>query len=186
MKVGTGHSDNPSVLGSRLWRWRDNVSALSVMLVVAFAGGIYLLAGGFAQNQSGPTPVGNPTYINPNQILPPPQTSFYNQPWRGYMETIPATTLVNGVSVVYSLPSYLSNAQQEKDIQYMASVGIKSARIAVDWNNVAPTTENQLAAQPAAKHATTLALFKKYGITPLILLNANDGAPEPSFAPAYK
>ncbi|HEY5442111.1 MAG TPA: Ig-like domain-containing protein [Candidatus Saccharimonadales bacterium] len=173
---------SPTARASR----RITSSRLSAIICVLAIGGIgtYLLVG---SNAEAPTfiTVGNPTYINANQLLPSPEASFYNQPWRGYMETIPATNLLNGIGVVYS-PGTISDAQQDKDMQYMASIGVHGIRKEMPWGSIDPTNETQFTSTFAAKNATLFAECKKYGITPDLLLNANDGAPEPSFSPPLK
>src|SRR6476620_3251602 len=49
-------------------------------------------------------PVG--PYIDPNFLteLPWGKQSFYVQPWRAYMETVPAIQLQDGIGVNYNLP----------------------------------------------------------------------------------
>lgn len=165
-------------------------SKFSARQYAAVVGGLFVIAGGvalFAATPPPPTqpiPVGHP-YIDAAQILPSPQTSFYNQTWRGYMETIPATTLLNGISVVYSAGN-VSEAQQDKNMQYMASIGIRGIRKEMSWGSIDASNETQFNPNAAARNTAILANCKKYGITPDLLLNANDGAPEPSFAPSLK
>jgi hypothetical protein len=169
---------------SYMWPHSTRSRIMAGVFVLAIAGvGSYFILNSSA-DQVTFTQVGNP-YINSNQLLPGSETSYYDQPWRGYMETVPATTLLNGIGTVYA-PGTISPAQEDKDMQYMASVGVKAVRKEFDWSSIDPTNETQFSAVPAAKYAEVLADSKKYGITPTILLNANDGAPEPTFIPVYK
>ncbi len=110
--------------------------------------------------------------------LPRPQNSVYVQPWRGYLETVGATHFLDGVGVDYNL----DDANHDAAIEALAYAGFRSLRIEVGWNALDLT---QAAFKPAAvaKFNAIFAACHKYGVAPLILLNANSGAPEPTTDP---
>lgn len=148
-----------------------------VIGLLVVAGGVALFAAGPEQTQ--PIPVGNPTYINANHILPKQQTSFYDQPWRAYMDTVPATTLLNGIGTHY-IGGASDAATLDATLKYLSSIGIRNIRREVPWALIDPNNENQFS-NGAPNLTNFLVDCKKYNITPTILLNANDGDPEPNF-----
>lgn len=129
-------------------------------------------------------PIGNP-FIDPKQLnLKGGQISFYDQPWRGYMETVPASKLLDGIGINYNPvndPSANNYAVDNANLKYLASIGVHDIRIELPWNAVNPNNETQLNTSSAAKYGAIFAACKQYGITPTILLNANSGGPEPSY-----
>jgi len=100
--------------------------------------------------------------------------SFYKQPWRGYLETVPGIQFLAGIGVNYNAPT---NANHAAVMKLLADSGFKSVRLEIGWNSVDwnETTLNQIVA-----YQTVFAACKRYGITPVILLNANSGGPCPS------
>jgi len=137
--------------------------------------GVITIAFGRASNG---IPVGNP-YIDPSQ-LSTNGISLYDEPWRGYMDTVPATQFLAGIGVNYN-PVNESSSQDDSNLQYLASIGVHVIRIELPWNAVSPTNETQLTSGSQTKYGAIFADCKKYGIAPTILLNANDGVPEPQY-----
>lgn len=115
-------------------------------------------------------------------VLPWGKQSFYIQPWRAYMETVPAVQLQQGVGINYNLPE---NANNDLAIGLLASAGIKHLRVEMSWTKV-NWEENGLTGENASRYLSILAACRKYGITPLILLNANDGMPGPNLSYSRK
>jgi hypothetical protein len=86
------------------WVWlrpqRLDQLMFAVLFVVIFAGlGVYLLVGGRADTPfaGSITSFTNPAFLTDNTGL-----SFWNQPSRAYMNTVPATTLLNAVNINFS------------------------------------------------------------------------------------
>jgi len=155
--------------------------AISFALLFSFGGGVYTLLSSHALS---PVPVGNP-YIDPSQDIPYPQTSFYTQPWRGWMETVPATKMLNGVGVNFQ-GNQQNLAQDDANLQYLASIGVHDIRVGSNWGNINGTDENSFSAQSQAYWQSIFADCKRYGITPTLILYAGEGDPEPTTTPAYK
>jgi hypothetical protein len=106
--------------------------------------------------------------------LPPPKLSFYKQPWRGYLETVPARQFLSGIGINYSLPE---GSKHEPVLRLLAETGIRHARVEVGWSQVG-WDETGLADQDM--YATIFGAFKQHGIVPLVLLNAHHGIPGPN------
>jgi hypothetical protein len=106
--------------------------------------------------------------------LPFGTRSDWLQPWRAYLETLPASTLTNSVGINFNVPPEDAGPAA----RLLAESGFKRARIEVGWSSMSYTHPDQLQ-EPAGLEALLHAL-KESGIRPLILLNANDGDPGPS------
>jgi hypothetical protein len=143
--------------------------------VVLFAAAAVLGAVSPASGDSG-TPVS--PYVTGDIITTRnwPGTSLYINPGREFVETMPATSLLNGLGLNYSLRS---NADHADAIALLASAGIKSLRIEINWSWLASDTGG-LSSAAQTRFGAILAACAKNGITPTILLNANDQQPEPA------
>jgi hypothetical protein len=99
--------------------------------------------------------------------------SHYLQPWRAYLETMPAQRFLNGVGL--NLPT--NNPNPDVLLQMLSRCGIKTGRIEIGWGNLDYQTDTL----PNNNHSfgNLLQACKKWGIRPLILLNANQGVPCP-------
>ena len=105
--------------------------------------------------------------------LPFGSHSHWLQPWRGYLETVPAAKFLQGVGIQLDL-----NDRENPDLvlQMLATQGIQTARIEIGWNNLSyeyETLQND-------RLQAILQACKRWGVRPLILLNANQGIPTPS------
>jgi hypothetical protein len=140
------------------------VTAL-VLLAPASAGG-QVFAGELTQ------------YVDPRQqtLLSYGDESHWLQPWRAYLDTVPAQRFRDAVGMTFNVP----DAQADATARLLAANGFKRARIEVGFNNVRYDDPSQLA--NLASLRTRLLALKQYGIRPLILLNSNHGAPCPNRA----
>ena len=96
--------------------------------------------------------------------------SHWVQPWRAYLETVPATRFLNGTGVVLS-----STGNADLVLQHLARHGIKLTRIEIGWGNLNYNDDSLTSASLKA----ALQACGKWGIRPIILLNANQGDPCP-------
>jgi hypothetical protein len=108
--------------------------------------------------------------------LPWNTQSFYKQPWRGYLETISAEQLLSGIGINYNLPG---NANHEAVIRLLADSGFRSIRLEIGWGNVG---WSEATLNNGSVYQQIFAACRRHGITPLILLNANEGLPGPNQA----
>lgn len=128
-------------------------------------------------HSAGPSASAKP-YTDP-QLLDVPwgYISFVRQPWRAYLETIPARDYLNGLGIVWdrSVPGRSEDSIAES----LAWAGFHRVRLEVPWGAVRWE-------EGAFDEATTIRLrrvlpaLRKYGLRPLILLNANHGQPCPA------
>ena len=117
-------------------------------------------------------------YTDPTQLtsIPFGAHSHWLQPWRSYLDTVRATRFLNGTGVQWNVSN---SANQELVAAMLAKHGIHQARVEIGWGKIDYDDESKLIPQTAKELRATLLAFKKYGIRPRILLNANQGAPCP-------
>ena len=100
--------------------------------------------------------------------------SHWLQPWRGYLETVPATRFLDGLGVV------LNTHRGEDDDQLLrmcARSGFKHVRIEIGWGSLDFDDETRIHNGPQI--AARLRAARRNGLRPLILLNGHHGAPCP-------
>jgi hypothetical protein len=118
-------------------------------------------------------------YTDPKYLTQVPfgNHSQWSQPWRASLETMPVSTLLDGIGVNFS-----STANPSLEAEMLSKYGFKSARIEIGWGNF-------LYSQPAynppqfpstSSIITSLQALKAWGLRPTILLNANSGVPCPT------
>jgi hypothetical protein len=113
-------------------------------------------------------------YIDPTYFtsIPFGTHSHWAQPWRSYMETTPAAVFVDGTGINFNV-----NSRQADNVAAMlARHGIHHARVEIGWRSFDYDHEDRL---NDSSIAPKLAALRHNGLRPLILLNANSGAPCP-------
>ncbi len=100
--------------------------------------------------------------------------SHWLQPWRGYLETMPASHYLNGLGIVLNTHR---GEDAEQILRMCAKNGIKHVRIEVGWGSVNFDDETKL--NSAKDIAARLLACKTAGLRPLLLLNGHHGAPCP-------
>ena len=100
--------------------------------------------------------------------------SHWLQPWRGYLETMPASRFLDGLGIVLNVHR---GEDAEQVLRMCASNGIRHVRVEIGWGNLDYDDETKL--HNAKDAATRLLACKANGIRPLILLNGHHGAPCP-------
>lgn len=103
--------------------------------------------------------------------------SFWIQPWRSYMETLPASALTNAVGVNFN-PSTFRLYQPLARLMHES--GFKLARIGIDWPSLSYSNPSEFIPTIRAKIKQRLETLKEYGLRPLILLDAYSASPTPS------
>jgi hypothetical protein len=113
-------------------------------------------------------------YEDPKQMnVPFGINSFYFLPWRGYMDTWPGSKLTETCGAVWNI----DDKYAEATAQILEESGIRAARVEIGWGNL--DWNDDLNPNAKAFMHNLLAIFKRHGIRPLILLNANHGSPCP-------
>lgn len=116
--------------------------------------------------------------IDPTQLtsLPFGTRSYWMAPWRSYLTTPPATTLRDGMGVHLNV-AY--NAQETRVVApLLGASGIRRARFELSWTRIDVDDPSKFATEPVIR--SIIGSLKSAGIRPLILLNANSGAPGPT------
>lgn len=99
--------------------------------------------------------------------------SYFNLPWRGYMDTWPASKWLQLPGVGWTGDPKYHAAQA----QLMSECGIRFVRIEIGWSNLG--WDDELLPHVKERLTKQLSLCKQYGLRPLILLNAHHGVPVP-------
>lgn len=113
----------------------------------------------------------DPAYLTE---LPEGDASQWIQPWRAYLDTPPATALLDGMGVNFNVPA----DQASVTAQLLAASGIKRARVEISWTGVSYSNPSQF--WDASDLETIIGALRDNGIRPLILLNANQELPGPA------
>lgn len=128
---------------------------------------------------SGPTPfagvVTDPIERGHLSSLPFHFRSHWQQPWRAYLDTPPARRLREAIGINF-------NAQPEEMgavARLLAASGFRRARIEIPWGDLAYEDPTRLIHRARVEQA--LCAVRDAGLRPLILLNADDQRPAPSF-----
>jgi len=94
-------------------------------------------------------------------------------PSRAYLTTVPASHFLQGIGVNFNP----SGENIDLVAQMLATHGFKRMRVEVDWGDLDYQTESSVPSQPTL--IAMLQAAQKWGLRPLIVLNANQGNPCP-------
>jgi hypothetical protein len=101
------------------------------------------------------------------------ERSHWLQPWRGYLQTVPARQLVDALGIDFNVPP----ARADVVAKELAAAGFHRARLEVSWCRVTDSDPEQLTG--VGEIRTKLLALRKYHLRPLVLLNAHHGCPGP-------
>ena len=115
-------------------------------------------------------------YVDPAQqtALSFGDRSHWLQPWRAYLDTVPATRMRDAIGIQFNVPA----AEADATARLLAANGFRRARIEFGWNSISYDDPTRLANPDDFR--TRVAALARYGIRPLFLLNAHHGGPTPS------
>jgi hypothetical protein len=134
------------------------------------------------ESSAGPWPTGGVLTdpIDPRFLttLPFGASSFWIQPWRAYLDTWPASQLLDAVGVNFNVRP----AGAEDAAQLLRDSGFKLARIGVAWNAISYDDPTALRPADEASITARLTALHRHGLRPLIILDSNSGDPAPSTA----
>jgi hypothetical protein len=114
--------------------------------------------------------------IDPRYLTDVPfgSISFWLQPWRAYMDTWPASRLLDSLGVNFNV-----SAREANDTaRLLHESGFKFARFEIGWSSLSYSDPTKLILE--ANIHTQLNALHTYGLRPLILLNANSSLPCPA------
>jgi hypothetical protein len=101
-------------------------------------------------------------------------TSFWIQPWRSYTDTWPASRLLNAVGINFTG----SSSQADAIAQLLADSGFRLARRGTYWDAMSYEHPDQL--RDPSHLGAALALLKRHGLRPLVVLDADSQNPGPA------
>lgn len=104
--------------------------------------------------------------------------SHWIQPWRAYMETIPAKVFLDGIGIVLNVQNSINNP--ELIAQMLSKHGFARVRLEIGWNHLDFEDETKLSLKSEEKFKRILLALQKYNIRPLILLNSHHSQPCPA------
>ncbi|MBD2848570.1 hypothetical protein IDH44_25610 [Paenibacillus sp. IB182496] len=110
------------------------------------------------------------------QEVPFGYNSIYYAPWRAYMDTWDVGRYRAALGIGFNVRPEEADATA----QVLAEAGIKTARIEIGWGALDYDEPARLQAGQERSVRTRLEALRRYGIRPLILLNANSGLPAPA------
>ena len=106
--------------------------------------------------------------------IPFGRRSYYLAPWRAYMDTWPAAAFLGCLGTNFNVGD---PKEFEPTAQVLSEAGITSGRVEIGWGSFKYEDPTQLGNPKPVEQK--LQALKKFGIRPLILLNANSGWPCP-------
>jgi hypothetical protein len=107
--------------------------------------------------------------------LPFGRRSFWVQPWRAYLDTWPASRLLEAVG--FDFPA--NPAVAEGTAHLLQDSGYKLVRMGISWNGMSFEDPTVFTASHIANITTRLNALRAHGLRPLIVLDANSGGPVP-------
>jgi hypothetical protein len=115
-------------------------------------------------------------YTDPGQSLPWTNRSYWTQPWRSYMDTVPASKLIDALGINFNV----EGKQAASTARLLEESGFTRARIEFNWGNLTYDDPDQLDPNFRKTLVAKLSALREHGLRPLIVLNANHGNPCPS------
>ncbi|MFD2328454.1 PA14 domain-containing protein [Cohnella sp. GCM10020058] len=160
----------------RMTRWL--LFPIAILLLLSFKEGKQALSYSFLQavpsNEA--SRLDRPYEDWRQQELPFGLASFDLAPWRSYMDTWGSDKYLETAGIVFNV----NEKEADATAQLLSETGIRSARIEINWSNIDFNDESKFTALEESRIRATLHALHKYGIRPLILLNANSGIPVPN------
>jgi len=99
------------------------------------------------------------------------ERSHWLQPWRAYLDTVPAQRLRDAMGINFNVGA----AEAPATARLLARSGFKRARVEIGWGSLSYEHPGVISKVPELR--AKLEALKANGIRPLILLNAHHGAP---------
>jgi len=101
-------------------------------------------------------------------------SSFWIQPWRAYLDTWPASRLLDSLGINFNV-----TAKEAPDVaRLLQESGFRLARIEIPWGSLSYEHPTQFAYE--SRIPQRLTALHEHGLRPLILLNANSSGPAPN------
>jgi hypothetical protein len=114
-------------------------------------------------------------YTDPAYAVPWGFRSYWAQPWRSYLDTVPASTLRSAVGIVFNV----GPKQAPDTARLLGDEGFRLARVEVPWRDLDYDDPSELIPTDFRALQKTLLALQANGITPLIDLNSVSSHPVP-------
>jgi hypothetical protein len=101
-------------------------------------------------------------------------SSFWIQPWRAYLDTWPASRLLDSLGINFNV----GPSKAEATAQLLQESGFTLARREIGWGSISYQEPTKILGESDIR--MVLDAMHNHGLRPLILLNANSGDPGPS------
>jgi len=101
--------------------------------------------------------------------------SHWHQPWRAWMETVPADRFLDAIGIV---SQHRNAATQDLLFEHFARHGLRTVRFEIGWGKIDVQT-GELKSDAVALYGAKLRAAARHGVRPIILLNAHHGWPTP-------
>ncbi len=102
------------------------------------------------------------------------QQSHWIQPWRSFLETVPAQQFLNGVGIGF--PTF-TDIDPDLAAQMLSKNGFRNVRIEIGWGRINVDDESKINA--TERLSRVFKACKRWNLRPLILLNLHQGVPGP-------
>jgi hypothetical protein len=114
--------------------------------------------------------------IDPKYLTQVPfgSSSFWIQPWRSYLDTWPASRLLNSLGINFNV----TPKEAPGVAQLLGDSGFKLARVEIGWGTISYDDPNSFVDESSIRRR--LEALREHHLRPLILLNANSTGPAPS------
>jgi hypothetical protein len=107
--------------------------------------------------------------------LPFGTRSFWLQPWRAYLDTWPASRLLESVGINFNVAPQAADATA----QLLGESGFRLARVGINWSALSYEDPASFLPSHLASITARLTALRNHGLRPLIVLDAYSGAPAP-------
>src|SRR4051812_45311280 len=102
-------------------------------------------------------------YVDPNQFQATPwgALSHWLQPWRAYLETLPASVFIQGVGMHLDFGTVQPPPNWDLIMQMLGSHGVRHVRIEIGWGSL--DYQNESIIKNASQLATIIRAAKAHG-----------------------
>lgn len=101
--------------------------------------------------------------------------SQWLQPWRGYLDTPPASAINHDLGINFNVSPADANATAAA----LQRAGFRRARVEIGWGEMSYGNSGEFSPAGLAQTRTILTALFRHHLRPLIVLNANQGLPVP-------
>lgn len=113
-------------------------------------------------------------YEDAGQWVAPGRRSHWAQPWRAYLETVPASVYLRGIGAGFNY----NGPRPDLIVEMLARHGVTNARMEIEWGRV-QFDDRQFGEGTASRWGPVIDACRDHGVRPMVMLNAHHGGPCP-------